>query len=75
MHTTFAPLTRPVTIPAPACEHAWRTESRHPTSDGAIRYVRCVRCTARRVDAEPAAMPVALSRVIGESPAEAAEPV
>ncbi|MBO0609269.1 hypothetical protein [Myceligenerans salitolerans] len=35
---------------APSHEHAWTTESSHPTSEGLVRYVRCVRCGDRRVD-------------------------
>lgn len=31
-------------------EHAWVTESSHRTSEGLVRYVRCARCGARRVD-------------------------
>ncbi|HWC24916.1 MAG TPA: hypothetical protein VG502_21665 [Flexivirga sp.] len=33
-----------------ATEHAWVTESRHPTSLGVVLYVRCADCGARRVD-------------------------
>ncbi|TDE99046.1 hypothetical protein EXU48_02355 [Occultella glacieicola] len=31
-------------------EHAWSTESGHPTSSGHILYVRCEICGVRRVD-------------------------
>ncbi|WP_456284567.1 hypothetical protein [Microbacterium sp. JZ101] len=46
---------------ARTCEHGWRTESRHPTSEGVVLYVRCTRCGARRVDllAPGAVMPTA----------------
>ena len=35
---------------APAHEHAWLVESRHPTSEGIVLYVRCSACDTRRVD-------------------------
>lgn len=49
-----------------ACEHGWRTESRHRISTGTIVYVRCVRCETRRVDhlGESARVPDALSRTL-----------
>ncbi|WP_407360124.1 hypothetical protein [Microbacterium sp. LBN7] len=34
-------------------EHAWLVESRHPTSDGIVLYVRCAGCAVRRVDLQP----------------------
>ncbi|WP_121073693.1 hypothetical protein [Leucobacter aridicollis] len=48
------------TAPAPAPphrvhEHAWHAESSHPTSEGIVSYVRCVRCGARRVELRPLA--------------------
>lgn len=47
-------------------EHAWRTESRHRTSDGWVLYVRCG-CGARRIDHQELAdqPPRALSRETG----------
>lgn len=44
-------------------EHAWVAESRHPTSDGVVLYVRCTGCDTRRVDLQerPGMPPVALS--------------
>lgn len=32
-------------------EHAWTVESRHLTSEGEVRYVRCDGCGTRRIDA------------------------
>lgn len=54
-----------------AHEHAWLVQSRHPTSEGIVVYVRCAECATRRVDLhhDTAMPPVALSR---ESPAESA---
>ncbi|QNA93308.1 MULTISPECIES: hypothetical protein [unclassified Microbacterium] len=48
-------------------EHAWYTESRHPTSDGTVLYVRCGECGSRRVDlqAHPHTPPVAVSGDLG----------
>lgn len=48
-------------------EHAWATESRHPTSAGYVLYVRCTACGIHRVDlqARREAPPVPLSRVVG----------
>jgi hypothetical protein len=42
-------------------------ESRHPTSDGTVVYVRCADCGQRRVDvqAHPLTPPHALSRTLG----------
>ena len=49
-------------------EHAWITESRHPTSEGAVVYTRCARCPARRVEIDDAAglPPTAVSRTVGD---------
>ncbi|OAN36645.1 hypothetical protein [Microbacterium sp. H83] len=64
-------MTSPHTLPipqhvAPAHEHSWVAESRHPTSDGVIVYVRCAACGTRRVDlqARTAMPPAALSAEI-----------
>lgn len=45
--------------------HAWRTESRHLTSEGWVLYVRCV-CGVRRVDRQgyAEAPPTALTTAI-----------
>ncbi|MFY9713513.1 MAG: hypothetical protein WAK00_08560 [Microbacterium sp.] len=61
--------TRPVPVAHPRKqrhEHAWLTESRHPTSEGVLLYVRCASCGIRRVDlqAHPQAPPGALSHEI-----------
>jgi len=51
-------------IPQPTThEHAWLVESRHPTSEGVVLYVRCVECAIRRVDvqAHPHMPPAAVS--------------
>lgn len=47
-------------------EHAWLVESRHPTSDGVVLYVRCDDCGVRRIDvqAHPQSPPTALSRTL-----------
>jgi len=47
-------------------EHAWITVSRHATSEGVLRYVRCVSCDAHRVDvhAPGGAAPEAVSRPV-----------
>lgn len=52
--------------PADAHEHAWLVESRHPTSEGVVLYVRCAGCDSRRVDLAPRAEmpPTALSRAV-----------
>ncbi|MDQ1112542.1 hypothetical protein QE418_001990 [Microbacterium testaceum] len=59
--------TLPVIAPASLHEHAWLTESTHRTSEGLLRYVRCTRCCARRVDIDAASVvpPSALTREIG----------
>ena len=56
------PQTRPIAVH----EHGWTTESRHATSEGVVRYVRCTTCGSRRVDVEPvsAAPPAAASAVV-----------
>jgi hypothetical protein len=48
-------------------EHAWSTESRHPTSSGHVLYVRCGTCGIRRVDLQERldAPPAPLSRMVG----------
>jgi hypothetical protein len=48
---------------APSHEHAWLVESRHPTSEGVVVYVRCADCGTRRVDLQvaPTIPPAALS--------------
>lgn len=55
------PIPRPTRI---AHEHAWRVDSRHPTSEGIVLYVRCGACGTRRVDLQshPQVPPTALSR-------------
>ena len=57
------------TLPIPrqtatAHEHAWVTDSRHPTSEGVVVYVRCADCGTHRVDlrAHPLMPPSAISR-------------
>ncbi|MEV8171930.1 hypothetical protein [Microbacterium sp. NPDC077486] len=52
--------------PADTHEHAWLVESRHPTSEGVVMYVRCVGCDSRRVDlaAHAQVPPAALSRAV-----------
>lgn len=56
-----------ISPPVPAHEHAWLVESRHPTSEGTVVYVRCAGCTTRRVDAQqnPSVPPMALSTELG----------
>ncbi|WP_341973882.1 hypothetical protein [Microbacterium sp. LWO13-1.2] len=57
----------PVALPRKALhEHAWVTESRHPTSDGVLLYVKCAGCGTRRVDVQARLQhpPTALSREI-----------
>lgn len=51
----------PVPLPLSAThEHAWLIESRHPTSEGVVLYVRCGDCGTRRVDLQTSsAMPPA----------------
>ena len=51
-------------------EHAWLVESRHPTSDGTVLYVRCAGCDTRRVDLLGHAQtpPSPVSRTIAVSP-------
>ncbi|WP_136051571.1 hypothetical protein [Microbacterium sp. K36] len=52
--------------PADTHEHAWLVESRHPTSEGVVLYVRCADCDSRRVDLAPHTPmpPTALSRAV-----------
>ncbi|WP_091226443.1 hypothetical protein [Microbacterium sp. 3J1] len=47
-----------------AHEHSWVVDSRHPTSDGVVLYVRCGGCDTRRVDLQthPTMPPAALSQ-------------
>ncbi|MGW9157856.1 hypothetical protein [Microbacterium sp. NPDC055665] len=48
-------------------EHSWVVESRHPTSEGVVLYVRCGDCGIRRVDLQshPHTPPAALSTEAG----------
>ncbi|PRB60845.1 hypothetical protein [Microbacterium sp. MYb45] len=48
-------------------EHAWLVESRHPTGEGVVLYVRCGGCGTRRVDLQshPHTPPTALSTETG----------
>ena len=50
-------------------EHAWITESTHPTSDGTVLYVRCVTCSGRRIDLRRGndIAPAATSSVLGRT--------
>ena len=52
------------TVQTPPHEHAWLVESRHPTSEGTVLYVRCEGCAMRRVDMQLHSQmpPTALSR-------------
>nr|WP_201471383.1 hypothetical protein [Microbacterium hydrocarbonoxydans] len=57
--------TLPIAVPLrEPHEHAWITQSRHPTSEGIVVYVQCANCAARRVDLQSrrALPPTALSR-------------
>lgn len=59
--------TLPIPQQAPSAhEHAWLVESRHPTSEGVVLYVRCAECGARRIDVQehPHLPPAALSRAL-----------
>jgi len=64
--------TRTASQPVPSAtqgashEHAWVTESRHPTSEGEVLYVRCAGCRAQRIDLQRRrdAPPIALSKPI-----------
>ncbi|MEU4362672.1 hypothetical protein [Promicromonospora sp. NPDC023987] len=53
-----------------AHEHAWTTESRHPTSAGWVLYVRCTTCRTRRVDLQGGrdTPPAPLSRAVRAHP-------
>ena len=44
------PRVRPITK---THEHAWLVESRHPTSERVVLYVKYSGCGARRVDVQP----------------------
>ncbi|WP_217181997.1 hypothetical protein [Streptomyces sp. AC495_CC817] len=62
--------TRPIPRPTTTThEHAWLVESRHPTSEGTVLYVRCADCGTRRVDLQthPQTPPAAVSATIGAS--------
>lgn len=50
----------------PVHEHAWLVDSRHPTSEGTVVYVRCGECGMQRVDlqAHPQSPPTAVSREV-----------
>ncbi|WP_447653123.1 hypothetical protein [Microbacterium sufflavum] len=60
----------PLVPPVDRHEHAWLVESRHPTSEGVVLYVRCLDCGTRRVDvaAHPHLPPRALSRPLAAAP-------
>ena len=64
LNTLPIPRVRPA---AEAHEHAWLVESRHPTSEGVVLYVRCSACGTRRVDLQPHphTPPTALSATLG----------
>lgn len=57
-------------------EHGWVTESTHPTSEGHVIYVRCVRCDVRRVDLQehPLVPPRGLTPALPRSGRRAAAP-
>jgi len=64
-------MTDTLTVPLPHAaprthEHGWTAESRHPTSEGVVVYVRCAGCGARRVDVVPLGgiLPNAASRPV-----------
>ena len=61
--TTPLPV-QPAASAAHEHEHGWIVESRHPTSDGMVLYVRCGVCGVRRLDAQqmPHLPPEAISR-------------
>jgi hypothetical protein len=63
--THTIPILRPTAAPH---EHGWLVESRHPTSEGTVVYVRCADCGIRRVDLQerPPAPPSALSRPLAK---------
>jgi hypothetical protein len=67
LNTLPIPRIRPTTAPH---EHAWLVESRHPTSEGVVLYVRCTACGARRVDLQshPHVPPTAMSAELGIAP-------
>ncbi|CAN7439593.1 hypothetical protein LJR042_002845 [Microbacterium maritypicum] len=66
LNTLPIPRVRPA---AETHEHAWLVESRHPTSEGVVLYVRCTACDTHRVDVQahsqmpPAALSGELSGV------------
>lgn len=64
LNTLPIPRVHPVTK---THEHAWLVESRHPTSEGVVLYVKCSGCGARRVDVQshPNTPPEALSTELG----------
>ncbi|PRA80781.1 hypothetical protein [Microbacterium sp. MYb66] len=51
-------------------EHAWLVESRHPTSEGVVLYVRCADCGIRRIDVQshPHTPPISMSAELGGAP-------
>jgi hypothetical protein len=67
LNTLPIPRIRPATQ---THEHAWLMESRHPTSEGTVLYVRCDECGARRVyvQTHPHMPPLALSTELGATP-------
>ena len=76
IHTRFAPHTGTSTGTSTGTgeaqhEHAWATQSRHPTSAGYVLYVRCTSCGTHRVDLQDRrdTPPAPLSRVVGSASA------
>jgi allantoicase len=55
----------PTATLGPGHEHGWVTESKHATSLGEVRYIRCPGCGVRRIDllAPGELLPEAASRV------------
>ncbi len=51
----------------PPHEHGWLVESRHPTTQGQVVYVRCAACRALRVDLQEHlhVPPYGVTRVVG----------
>jgi sRNA-binding protein len=66
VHVTLLEPTDIPSVDQVAHEHAWQTRSSHRTSTGTVRYVRCARCGANRIDLEHHAdePPVPVSRVV-----------
>ncbi|MFK3678342.1 hypothetical protein ACI2IP_11465 [Microbacterium sp. NPDC090218] len=66
LNTLPIPRIRPETA---THEHAWLVESRHPTSEGVVLYVRCGDCGIRRIDLQshPHTPPAALSAELGDA--------